>query len=109
MIMCGNRSAHRSGQSESHETLDHVKECYGLVTLCGWVYQNGYDEDGPAYRSCVGIVTETPRGWECSNGHEHVTAEVRYAEGWDYASDELEAAQLRKYGVQAVAMLGGSI
>lgn len=107
-ITCGNRAAH-NGEVGFHKSVNQVKACYGLVALCGWQSQGAWIEDFYEIIECDGIITENERGWSCSYGHEHVTAEVRYAEGWDYASDEQEAAQLRKYGVDAVAMNGGSI
>jgi hypothetical protein len=77
---------------------------------CGWLMYAGRDEDGElVVVECGAVATENSRGWTCTNGHEHVTAEARYREGWDYASDAGEAAQLRKYGTDVVAMDGGAI
>jgi hypothetical protein len=58
---------------------------------------------------CGALAWPTDRGWECDAGHDHVDAQTRQQEGWDYAHDGQEAAQLRKQGVGAVAMNGGSI
>ncbi len=103
-VCCGNRKAHRSGNVEWHFGGPlAVKECYGQVTLCRTQFDAGRDEDGEAIiAECFGEVTDTERGWTCTHGHEYVAADVRWAEGWDYASDEEEATQLRKYGTDAV-------
>lgn len=36
------------------------------------------------------------RGYTCEAGHDHVYAEVRDREGWEYAEDEDEARQLAR-------------
>ncbi len=104
-ISCGNCG-------KSHSTVEGVRRCHPgeQVAPCDWLYGAGLDEDGE------GIVLEcgtdswiTERGWACANGHEHVSLQVRMAEGWDYAGDEGEAFLLRQHGVDAVAMDGGSI
>lgn len=43
---------------------------------------------------CGAKVTVTDRGYTCAAGHGYVYAEVRHAEGWDYAEDEGDARAL---------------
>jgi hypothetical protein len=75
---------------------------------CSWLVDTRqYDEDGASIIvECDAQATETERGWTCTNGHSHVHSEYRTAEGWDYASDPGEAAQLTKYGTFPVLMDG---
>jgi hypothetical protein len=64
----------------------------------------------PAIPAVCLLSAGRPSGvWACEAGHEHVCAEVRNAEGWDYAHDEVEAALVRRDGTDAVAMDDGSI
>jgi len=86
--------------------LDVLTEHY---PTCHWLVRAGYTEDGEVIRDCAADVTFTDTGWSCQAGHEHVTAEVRHAQGWDYAADAEEAALLRKHGTDAVHISGGSI
>lgn len=109
-VRCGNRNLH--GKVETyHADVAAVKACFLGDGVCTWVVSVGHHpEDGDELLlECGYALHVTDRGWTCDGGHEHVTAEVRQAEGWDYASDEEEATQLRKHGVDAVAMNGGSI
>ena len=78
------------------------------VFVCGWLVDTGqYTEDGEqVIVECDGIATGDDRGWACAKGHSHVYAEYRAAEGWDYASDPGEAAQLTQYGTFPVLMDG---
>ncbi|HET6354679.1 hypothetical protein [Streptomyces sp.] len=72
---------------------------------CGWLVE--FDtEDGPASRDCGAAVHTTHSGWSCERGHSHTYADVRAAEGWDYAHDEQEAALLGRAGIYAVRMDG---
>jgi hypothetical protein len=59
-----------------------------------------YDDPFPLVRDCGAEVVSTRRGWECAAGHSHVWAEVREAEGWEYAEDDDEAARMIKAGVE---------
>lgn len=94
---------------EPAATVATVRACYkGDAWPCDWHILD-YNEDGEFARPCGAHATENPRGWACEAGHEHVTAEIRHREGWDHAHDEGEARLLRQYGVDAVAMNGGSI
>ena len=56
---------------------------------------------------CGAPVTETDRGWTCARGHGHVYAEVRYAEGWDYAEDAGEAELLARAGTEPRDLVTG--
>lgn len=66
-------------------------------------------EDGRSEMPCGAPSRDTPRGWECDAGHEYVMMEIRHAERWEYAEDEVEARRLRSHGIEAVAMNGGLI
>lgn len=110
-VRCGNRGVHGKTVVVYHADAAAVKACFLGDGVCGWVMNMGVDpEDGePMLMECGHALHVSERGWRCDNGHEHVTAQVRQMEGWDYAADEEEATLLRKYGVDAVAMNGGSI
>lgn len=43
-------------------------------------------------------------GWECEDGHQHITAQVRFEQGWEYAEDPEEAGRLARAGVVPVPM-----
>lgn len=104
----------------SHRTAAEVRECYLAahdkaagteVWECGWLLEGRYD-DGTTYAypcDAPTRYTDEHGSYECLSGHGHVPAEVRQAEGWDYASDAEEAAYLRRNGVDAVSALGDSI
>lgn len=112
-VRCGNHHATHGNDPVYHADRESVRRCYNPnveTFLCGWLVQRGWTEDGePIVVECGALATATERGWSCEAGHEHVTAEARHNEGWDYAHDEHEAKQLRGVGVQAVAMSGGSV
>jgi hypothetical protein len=99
---CGNR----------HDSVPAVRVCAagGHIWPCGWLLVIGRDEDGQEIiGECGAESYGDDRGYQCSAGHSHVYAEVRAAEGWDYASDPLEAEALRRNGVDAVSARGDSI
>ena len=75
-------------QAETHE------QCHDLVS--------GYDEDGPATFECGAPLRHTESGYSCARGHSYTYAADRAAEGWDYASDAVEAALLGRAGVIGV-------
>jgi hypothetical protein len=57
-----------------------------------WVDENGEVQcDGDlvegGVRECGAPATFDARGFRCENGHEHVTAEARSAEGWSYPEE----------------------
>lgn len=100
------------GQCERrHHSAEVGRRCHaGKTYPCGWQIQVGLDEDGGAViDECGAAAWDTERGWKCDAGHEHVTAEARWREGWDYAADPGEAMLLARAGVQPVAMDGGPI
>lgn len=111
-----------SGRAERHDHRDvaTVRACFQaardeaagmLVWPCTWLLEGRYD-DGSTYTFECGAPTREVNSlgcYACDHGHDYVPAEVRAAQGWDYAADEGEAALLRQHGVQAVAMNGGSI
>lgn len=72
---------------------------------CAWLVEH-YTEDGVSARDCGAPAWETPTGWRCRDGHEHVRAEVRYAQGWEYAEDAEEARHMARNGVRPVRMDG---
>lgn len=88
---------------------------------CGWAVERlvgGYwvdDEDGPWFieaerivEECGATATEDARGWSCEAGHSHVFAEVRHAEGWEYAEDAEEARRLTMAGVAPCDLVTGA-
>ncbi|MFF4933167.1 hypothetical protein ACFY2H_30405 [Streptomyces griseofuscus] len=62
----------------------------------------GYDEDGPTAYECGAPVHHTDTGYSCDRGHAYTYAACRAAEGWDYASDRVEAELLARAGVVGV-------
>lgn len=109
-VTCGNCK-------ETHHSVEAVRRCYaGEASPCGWQYHArdrwGFvtDEDGERIvLECKALAWDTGRALVCEDGHEHVWAEARAAEGWDYAEDAEEARRLAKVGVASVGMDGGSI
>lgn len=118
VIFCNSKWLGR--ERHSHESVADVRDCFearrrelaGVATWpCDWLLAHVGD-DGETYTyECGAPAWETnPDGTtSCTRGHEHVPAQVRARQGWDYADDEFEAARLRHLGIQAVAMNGGSI
>ncbi|TLQ39198.1 hypothetical protein [Streptomyces marianii] len=73
----------------------------GLDDTCGELV-SGYDEDGPTAHECGAPLHHTENGYTCSRGHSYTYAACRAAEGWDYASDPVEAELLARAGVIGV-------
>lgn len=102
---------------KTHSAVALVKACYqGQTGICGWqynvptVYSPEVEDFIDAHtEECDALSWWDERGTYCEAGHEHVWAEARAAEGWDYAEDIDEANRLRKLGVQVVSMRGDSI
>ena len=69
-------------------------------------------EDGPVTFECRLPTRFTPERGEgsyaCIGGHDHVPAEIRYDEGWDYTDDPAEAAGMMGHGVYPVQPDGKS-
>ncbi len=101
MIICGSCG-------DRHHQAATVQLCHhGLVFACPWLVQRGWDEDGQqVIAECGAAAWEHPRGFACEAGHEHIDAQTRAAEGWEYAEDAGEAANLVKAGVQPYDMQG---
>jgi hypothetical protein len=62
----------------------------------------GHDEDGPTAYECGAPLRRTETGYSCGRGHAYTYAAYREAEGWDYASDPVEAELLARAGVVGV-------
>ena len=106
---------------ETHESIHAVRACYAGETIapCTWLVKRTYSfvdeetgewwggEDGPVVEDCGAEAIFTDRGFECSAGHSHVFAEIRNAEGWDYAEDRGEAERLSKYGTEPRDLVTG--
>lgn len=98
-----------------HETTDVVRSCQqagadearGIeVWPCGWLLEGRYDDGSVFTYPCPMPMRVTgPGRVECDGGHEHVDAQQRYNEGWDYA-DEDEADGLVRAGTRPVDMQG---
>src|ERR1043165_1282904 len=109
-IICG----HCKG---THLTVEGVRHCYaGDASTCGWLFyeRDRYgivcDEDGQQIvRECDELAWDDGRARVCEAGHEHVWAEARAREGWEYAEDADEARRLAKAGVMPVGMDGGAL
>ncbi len=113
-ITCGNRAGHPDGRPATHATIGAVRACCTAerTWACDWLVPHMHPEDGEIYTlECGGLAWDLPddRGHTCEFGHEHVHAEARHAEGWDYAADPEEAGLLAGRGVIPVAMDGGPI
>lgn len=89
-------------------TMCPHEDCqYRDVWPCPWLIARGRDEDGsPVITECGARARPTDTGWRCEAGHEHVEAEARSAQGWDYAADEGEAAGIACAGVEPRDMSG---
>lgn len=97
-----------------HSSAAAVKACYAGATIapCTWLVERTLTfvdpetgewwggEDGPSIVDCGAEAIYDDRGFECAAGHSHVTAEIRFAEGWDYAEDAEEAKRMAKYGTE---------
>lgn len=95
---------------ETHGSVDAIRACYaGNLHKCDWLVErtvSWFDEetgDGEGYdviEDCGAEAIVTDRGFTCAAGHEHTYAEIRHAEGWDYAEDPDEAARLARAGTE---------
>jgi hypothetical protein len=99
---------------EKHLTVDAVRACHTRDTFaCHWLIERpaGWHVEAEDFVEasiieCGALAWEHERGWTCETGHEHIYAEVRSREGWEYAEDENEARGLAKAGVFPVDMQG---
>lgn len=102
---------------KTHSAVALVKACYaGDTGPCGWQYNvptvwspEAEDFIDAHTAECDALSWWDERGTYCEAGHEHINAETRHDEGWDYVDDAEEARRLRKLGIQAVSMRGDSI
>lgn len=113
-VTCGNRERHCDGEPAPHASVEAVRACFlaQQIWTCDWHVPVRNDEDGEEYAvECGGMAWFLPddRGYTCEYGHEHIDAEVRRRERWDYVADSQEAGLLAGRGVHPVAMNGGGI
>lgn len=113
-VNCGNRNRHAAGEPITHASVDAVRACFlaEQTWVCEWLVPLMNPEDGETVAvDCGGLAWFLPedRGYTCEYGHDHIYAEVRHREGWDYAADPEEAGLLAGRGIQPVAMNGGGI
>lgn len=120
VIFCNSKWMGR--ERHSHEVVTQVRSCYQAARdmtqgirawPCTWLLEGRYDDGSKFTFECDAPTRFTPERGEgsyaCESGHDHVPAQVRWEQGWDYAEDAEEASRLRRNGVQAVAMNGGAI
>lgn len=105
-ISCGKCQGH-------HNSAAGVRECYEgkeIGSCPHQYYLRERTEDGlKMIEECGMDSWETGRGSDCTYGHENVSMETQFAEGWRYADCPEEAANLRSMGIDAVSMRGDSI
>jgi hypothetical protein len=101
---------------ELHHSAAAVKACYaGNLHVCDWLVKGfegwddgeGYGESWEVIVPCGAEAIVDSRGFTCSVGHSHVYAEIRYAEGWEYAEDANEASRLAKAGIEPRDLVSG--
>jgi hypothetical protein len=68
-----------------------------------WLEEQTYTAD------CGAEAIYDDRGFTCNAGHSHVMAEIRNAEGWDYAEDADEASRLAKTGTDPRDLVTGGV
>jgi hypothetical protein len=87
-----------------------------LIDRCQWVVEfvpepsvdletgevSFWDDPELPRRDCGAECIGYDEGWACAAGHGHVFAEVREAQGWEYAEDEEEERRLARAGVRPV-------
>lgn len=100
-----------------HQTTAEVRECFqaaqdlakGIdVWPCSWLVEGTHDDGTKYVYDCNSPTryTDDRGSYKCTVGHDHVPAEVRAEQGWDYAGDEGEAILLARAGVLPVQMDG---
>lgn len=92
---------------EHHASVAAVRACSQEATIapCHWLVEVS-TEDGRAVVECGAEAIFTERGYTCAAGHQHVNAQARHAEGWDYAESWGEAMDLARAGVEPLTMDG---
>lgn len=92
-----------------HGTVAGVRACHTghEVGPCDWLVRRGISEDGEEIiLECGADAWTTAREWACVHGHNHVSAQQRYEESWEYAHDHMEAENLARQGVHPMRMDG---
>lgn len=120
VIFC--RSNWMGRERHEHRTVAEVRSCCeaardaaaGIeVWPCTWLLEGRYDDGSKFAYECGAPSRLTPERGEgsyaCEAGHDHVPAQVRWEQCWDYAEDADEAARLSRNGTRPVAMNGGPI
>lgn len=103
-------------ERHTHPTVELVRICAtaarfekagAKVWPCSWDME-AMGEDGPYAVRCnlPTMFTDDRGSYECVGGHDHVPAEVRFEQGWDYAEDAGAAELLAKYGTEPRDMQG---
>jgi hypothetical protein len=95
-----------------HEKTWQVQECFAAkrdgAWPCSWLIQL-LGEDGYYTVPCGRPTRYTDKAtgaYECLGGHDFIPAQTRSEEGWEYAEDDDEAAQLAKAGVEPRTLTG---
>lgn len=107
---------------ELHRSAAAVRACYAGATIapCDWLVERftpgEYVGDEGDWLEGVTLVEDCgaeaiydDRGFTCDAGHSHVRAEIRNAEGWEYAEDADEASRLTKAGVEPRDLVTGGM
>jgi hypothetical protein len=117
VIWCNSRWSH-TPERHTHPTVELVKLCCAAAKFekagtevwpCTWLLEGRYD-DGSVFTYECGLptmFTDERGSYECAGGHDHVPAEVRLEEGWDYAGDLEEARGMARHGVRPVQAADG--
>lgn len=109
-ITCGKCKA-------THHSSAAVKACYaGNLYACDWLVErvDGWDDEEYGQYDfeevivpCGAEAIVDSRGFTCTAGHSHVYAEIRRAEGWEYAEDADEASRMARAGVEPRDLVSG--
>lgn len=105
MIKCGHCGGH-------HHDIERVYACSlpegSGVGICDWLIDTQqYDEDGgKVIIECGAEMYVTRRGTTCQRGHENVSLEVQWREGWAYVTEDEAAGFQKNTGRRAVLMDG---
>lgn len=116
-VYSSSQSGIRCGRCKArHSSVTAVRACYqGDLFACHWLVEavegwvdeeTGQAESWVVTRDCGAEAVATERGWTCAAGHEHVNAQARHNEGWDYAEEYGEATAMVFAGVEPRTMSG---